>query len=77
MMNLNNPVEEFSTADFRSGETRKVIIEGEPFEVWENPEVPFGNDRQDLDTYAQRGQWEFLWNALILAADNESAEAAF
>lgn len=76
MMDLNTSVEEYSTADFRSGETCKVIIEGEPFEVWENPEVPFGNDREDLDAYAQAGQWEFLWNALVLAADN-APEATF
>ena len=75
-MNLNTAAEEYSTADFRSGETCKVMIEGEPFEVWENPEVPFGNDREDLDAYAQRGQWEFLWNALVLAAESEAGEFA-
>ncbi len=74
MMNLNTPAEEFSTADFGSGETCTVMIEGEPFEVWENPEVPFGNDRDDLDAYARAGQWEFLWNALVLAADSSAAE---
>ncbi len=74
MMDLSTPVEEYSTADFRSGETCKVIIEGEPFEVWENPEVPFGNDQDDLDVYARNGQWEFLWNALVLAADSSGAE---
>lgn len=76
MMNLNSPAEEFSTADFRSGETCTVLIEGEPFEVWENPEVPFGNDREDLDAYASSGQWEFLWNALVLASEG-SSEATF
>jgi len=68
-MDLGAPAEEFSTADFRSGETCRVLIEGEPFEVWENPEVPFGNDREDIDTYARTGKWEFLWNALILGAE--------
>ncbi|MDG2308438.1 MAG: hypothetical protein P8R42_27990 [Candidatus Binatia bacterium] len=70
MMNLNTSVDEHSTADFQSGETCRVIIEGEPFEVWENPAVPFGNDRQDLDAYASCGQWEFLWNALVLGAES-------
>ncbi len=73
MMDLSTSVGEYSTADFQSGETCTVLIEGEPFEVWENPQVPFGNDQQDLDAYAQSGQWEFLWNALVLAADTSSA----
>lgn len=75
-MNLGTSVDEFSTADFHSGETCKVMIEGEPFEVWENPEVPFGNDPQDIDAYAQKGQWEYLWNALVLAADAAAVEMA-
>ena len=73
MMNLDNSTEDYSTADFRAGETCKVIIEGEPFEVWENPEVPFGSDRDDLDAYAESGRWEFLWNALVLSAEGPTA----
>ncbi len=76
MMNLNTSAEEFSTADFGSGETCKVLIEGESFEIWENPDVPFGNDRQDIECYQKSGQWEFLWNALVLAATDGTAEFA-
>ena len=72
-MNLDTVTDDYSTADFLAGETCTVIIEGEPFEVWENPEVPFGSDREDLDAYAESGQWEFLWNALVLAADSPTA----
>ena len=72
MMNLDSGREEFSTADFSSGETCKVLIEGEAFEVWENPQVPFGNEREDIDIYAKEGRWELLWNALVLAAEGQA-----
>ncbi|MBM4270329.1 MAG: hypothetical protein FJ144_27605 [Deltaproteobacteria bacterium] len=60
-----NP-ENISAADFSAGETCRFFIGGEPFEIWENPDVPFGNEREDIDGYADRGQWTLLWNALVL-----------
>jgi hypothetical protein len=43
-VNLDNTREEYSTADFHAGETCAVLIDGETFEVWENTDLPFGND---------------------------------
>ena len=73
-MNLDNTREEYSTADFRAGETCPVLIDGETFEVWENPDLPFGNDEEDLDVYRSRERWDLLWNALVLAAQPALAE---
>jgi hypothetical protein len=48
-------------------EDRYVYISGEPVELWENSHTPFGWSDDDLETYARNGDWELLFNALVLA----------
>jgi hypothetical protein len=47
----------------------RIFIGGEPFELWENPDFPFHGDRDELDGFRERGQWELLFNALVLTAE--------
>jgi hypothetical protein len=50
----------------QSVQMKTVMIEGKPFEAWEDPNFPFGDSDQDLAEYAARGQWALLWNALTI-----------
>lgn len=45
---------------------RRFFVSGEPFEVWENPEVGFDSDQARVDGYARRGRWDLVFNALVL-----------
>ncbi len=53
------------------GDARKVWVEGEPFEIWENPDAPFEGTPAELKLYAARGRWDLVFNALVLGADSE------
>lgn len=44
------------------------FVSGQRFELWENPDQPFGWTRDDMQGYASRSNWELLFNALTLAA---------
>ena len=48
--------------------TVNFFISGERFELWENPDQPFGWSGDDMRNYALRADWELLFNALTLAA---------
>lgn len=47
----------------------RIFIGGEPFELWENPDFPFHGDREEIEAFRLRGQWELLFNALVLTAE--------
>ena len=49
-------------------ETRRVFVAGQLIEYWENGELPFGSAAEDLQSYAERGEWVLLFNALALTA---------
>ena len=48
--------------------TVNFFVSGQRFELWENPDQPFGWTRDDMQGYALRSKWELLFNALTLAA---------
>jgi len=56
-----------------SGDRISVFIGGEPFEIWENPDCPFGNDDEDVDTYAAAKKWVLLFNALVLSGTDDTS----
>ena len=45
---------------------RRFYVSGQAVELWENAELPFGWSRDDIESYAADGEWELLFNALIL-----------
>ena len=49
------------------GDRHPFFIKGEQFEIWENPDCPFGNDREDIEEYAAAENWILLFNALALS----------
>lgn len=54
---------------------RFFYVSGQAVELWENAGQPFGWAEEDLDAYAREGQWDLLFNALVLSASLESATA--
>jgi hypothetical protein len=60
-----------------TGEERKYYyVSGEPVELWENADTPFGWSEDELAQYADSENWEHLFNALILAATLEHSTEA-
>lgn len=49
-------------------EKRRFYLSGQAVELWEDELLPFGWTRDDLQDYADRGEWELLFNALVLNA---------
>ena len=45
---------------------QRVLLRGQHLELWENPDAPFSWSTAGLLSYAQRGEWELLFNALVL-----------
>jgi hypothetical protein len=56
-----------------SCESQVYFVAGKAVELWENNSQPFGWSDDDLDGYAQYGQWELLFNALVLSHALERA----
>ena len=54
-------------------ERRSYYVGGEPVELWENADSPFGWTAADLETYATSEQWELLFNALVLSSILEAS----
>jgi len=54
--------------------SRRIFVAGQLVEYWEHPEVPFGWAREDLQGYADRGEWVLLFNAVLLTAPGASAD---
>ena len=46
---------------------KRFFVSGQPFEIWENPDHPFGWTPRDLSIYENNAEWELLFNALITA----------
>jgi hypothetical protein len=47
--------------------SRRVLVSGKTYELWENPDAPFSCSTDALTRYAERGDWVSLFNALVLA----------
>jgi hypothetical protein len=60
-----------AAASSTSEERKYYFVSGQPVELWENSEVPFGWSEDELAQYADTESWESLFNALILAATLE------
>ena len=50
------------------GDLRECWVLGKKIELWEDPNVSFGWDEEDLADYASQERWEFLFNALVLSS---------
>jgi hypothetical protein len=51
-------------------------VSGQPVELWENTETPFGWSDEELEKYAASGDWESLFNALVLSGTLEHSTEA-
>jgi len=58
-----------------AAERRLFYVSGQAVELWENALQPFGWAEEDLDGYARDGNWELLFNALVLASSLEPTAA--
>ncbi len=54
--------------------TRRVFVSGQLVEYWENGDVPFGWENEDLQAYVDGGRWVLLFNALVLTGPRPPAE---
>lgn len=57
-----------------AAERRCYYVAGQPLELWENADSPFGWSDGDLQRYATGERWDLLFNALVLATLLESDE---
>ncbi len=48
--------------------TVRLLVAGVPYELWEDPERPFGVGPSDLAGYLEREEWVLLFNAVALTA---------
>ena len=55
--------------------SRRFFVSGQPFEIWDNPDRPFGWTQNDLESYATDERWELLFNALVIAGSVANATA--
>ena len=54
-----------------------VYVEGElRYELWEDPERPFGCAPRDLEQYTKRQAWVLLFNAVALSGARRVTEPA-
>jgi hypothetical protein len=53
---------------------QRFYLDGEPVEYWEDPNLPFRCTADDLQSYATRGDWVMLFNALTLLSVPVQAE---
>ena len=54
-----------------------VYIEGdERYELWEDPERPFGCAPRDLERYVEQEAWVLLFNAVALTGARRVTEPA-
>ncbi len=52
----------------QQGDRRFYYVSGQPVELWEDPEKPFGWGADELSAYAADGSWGLLFNALVLSS---------
>ena len=53
---------------------KRIFVSGQLVEYWEHPEISFGWAREDLQGYAQRGEWVLLFNAVFLTTPGTGIE---
>ena len=49
--------------------TRRTVVDGTVVELWENPDAVFGCDARALSDYAADGEWDLLFNGIMLNVD--------
>ena len=49
--------------------TRRTVLDGTVVELWENPDAVFGCDALALADYAADGDWDLLFNGIMLNVD--------
>jgi len=52
-------------------EARRIWISGSPVDVWEHPYASFSWTLKAIELYADREQWESVFNALVLLGDSD------
>jgi hypothetical protein len=57
-----------------AAQRRRVFVSGQLLEYWEHPDVAFGWTLEDLQTYADRGDWVLLFNAILLTGPRPGTE---
>jgi hypothetical protein len=57
-----------------AAQRRRVFVSGQLLEYWEHPDVAFGWTLEDLQTYADRGYWVLLFNAILLTGPRPGTE---
>jgi hypothetical protein len=58
-------------------ETVDVYVEGDlRYELWEDPERPFGCAPRDLERYVEQEAWVLLFNAVALTGSRRVTEPA-
>jgi hypothetical protein len=45
---------------------QRFYVDGEPIELWEDPEVQLGCTPEEIRSYVQAGDWVHAFNALTL-----------
>ena len=53
---------------------RRLFVSGQLVEYWEHPDVAFGWTREDLQAYADVGDWVLLFNAILLSGPRPGTE---
>jgi len=57
-----------------AAQIRRVVVSGQLLEYWEHPDVAFDWTLEDLQTYADRGHWVLLFNAILLIGPRPGTE---
>lgn len=52
----------------------RMYLAGGEFELWEDPDRPFGCSKTDLRGYIERGEWVLVFNAVTLAVGSPAAK---
>jgi hypothetical protein len=52
-------------------EARRIWISGSAVDVWEHPDASFSWTLNAIQLYADREQWESVFNALVLLGDSD------
>jgi hypothetical protein len=47
---------------------RRLLLQGQLVEVWEDPQLAFGWSEDHLEGYIDQGAWVALFNAVMLRA---------
>lgn len=55
--------------------TIRTVLEGTVVELWENPDAVFGCDARALAGYAADGDWDLLFNGIMLNVDRGPSPA--